>query len=114
MERSDKEESNAKCHICSNGLLYLEHRLYGNRCTFHAERVLRIDLIKFLIGCFYDWHIYQQLIRLREAKGEEGRVYLLGCLGVIGCVDINQVHTISKKKALLAELKACGRSDEGK
>lgn len=103
---SCKEESNAKCVECSGGLSHIEHMLYGNRCMFcQDEEIIIVGLIKFIIGCFYDWLIYQELIRIRASKGEEGRLFLLGCLGAIGYIDINQVKTVKTKAALIKELR---------
>lgn len=101
--REDVEESNAKCHVCSAGLTYIEHKLYGNRCVFCAEEPKNIKLIEFMQCCYYDWKIYQKLLKLRAYT--DGRMTLLGALGVIGLVDINQAKTVKQKRWLLKELK---------
>ncbi len=98
------EESNAKCHNCSGGLLYIEHLLYGNRCVFCADQERKVGLLIFLFNCLIDWFIYRQLLRIKALKGAEGRMWLLGCLGAIGYTDINQIKKIGAKIALLKEL----------
>ncbi len=117
------EESNAKCVECSGGLSYVEHMLYGNRCVFCAvdlkeigqrkyggkdwsfDKGVYISLFVFLVRCFYDYMIYKALIQRLKKKGPEGRHDLLGCLGVLGYIDINQVKRVKDKMALLKELR---------
>ncbi len=112
------EESNAKCNKCSSGLSAIEIKLYGNRCVFCAMNevaeqcipgqpipIENIGFLSFLIGCYYDLKIYRQLLRLFFLKGKDARMDLLGCLGIIGYTDINQVKKIQDKRALLKELR---------
>lgn len=99
------EESNAKCVDCSAGLSYLEHSLYGNRCVFCKKQdTLKINLFVFLARAYLDWIIYQRLVKILLAKGQEGKIYLCGCLGVFGFKDVNQVKTCKQKRLLINEL----------
>ncbi|TBR20249.1 hypothetical protein EPO66_00160 [bacterium] len=100
------EENNAKCNNCSSGLSYVEHMLYGNRCVFCVDQKKKINPFIFMLRCFMDWIIYRELLRISRDKGQEGRVYLLGCLGAIGYTDINQVKGVLTRLLLLKELMA--------
>lgn len=104
---SSCEESNAKCSACSSGLSTIEIMLYGNRCVFCKVGICNIGLIEFLRLCYYDWRIYQEL--LNRMNKDEARHDLLGCLGVLGYFDINQVKTIKAKRDLLKELREFGK-----
>jgi hypothetical protein len=101
------DELNAKCFSCSAGLSTVEIMLYGNRCVFCQVGVMQIGLIKFLVMCYYDWQIYQEL--LKHMNKTDARHDLLGCLGVLGYFDINQVKRICAKRALLRELRGLKR-----
>ena len=104
--RSETEEKNAKCHICSTGLSYLENLFYGNRCLFDAQKVQNVGLIPFLRMVVIDWQIYQALVLLKEKKGKEkGWELYIGCLGAIGYPDINDIKSITVKRELLKELR---------
>lgn len=103
MERIDIEESNAKCHYCSMGLMYVEHKLYGNRCHFCTERLKYISAVKFIKLAYYDWKIFNETRKLPQ--GEIGRCSYIGCLGMVGVIDVNQVDTVEKKRKFLKELR---------
>lgn len=103
LERYDIPESNAKCHSCSMGLMYVEHKLYGNRCHFCTEQLKYISAVKFIKLAYYDWKIFNETRKLPQ--GDTGRVAYIGCLGVIGVIDINQIDTVEKKKRFLKELR---------
>ena len=109
MQKSDAEESNAKCHLCGLGLTYLEHMFYGNRCVFCAAQgrpIVNISKGVFLLRCYYDWRIYQVICQLIDWRGEDdAKMCLLGALGVMGYTDINRVGTVPEKWRLLRELK---------
>jgi hypothetical protein len=51
-----------------------------------------------------DWIIYQRLVKILLVRGQDGKVYLCGCLGVFGFKDINQVKTCKQKRLLINEL----------
>ena len=105
MEMSDREESNAKCHQCSVGLTYAEHTLYGNRCVFCSFTFTRIGFSRFVANAVMDWLIYNAIVDLVILKGPDGRMDLLGALGVLGYTDINQVKTVWGKIRLWWELR---------
>ena len=99
--RSDVEERNARCNICSIELSIVENHLYGNRCTFCAPRIFNISLIQFLWHCYWEWRIYQRIQRLIKAKGkDDARLSLLGCMGAMGFMNINEVLLLEDKKQL--------------
>lgn len=103
---SDTEEKNAKCHICSTGLSYLENLFYGNRCLFDATKTQNVNLIQFLRMVIIDWQIYQALLLLKVRKGKKkGWELYIGCLGAIGYPDINDIKSVTVKRELLKELR---------
>jgi len=71
--------------------------------VFCKVGICNIRLLEFMLMCYYDWRIYQELLKRRNKQ--EARADLLGCLGVLGYFDINQVKKISAKCALLKELR---------
>jgi hypothetical protein len=115
MNRSDIEESNAKCHICGGGLLYPEHATYGNRCVFCADKPRQINLLTFLVHAYYDCRIYNILVdiskkqrRVTDEWGIEskpGRSVILAILGSVGAIDVNEVKSIAKKRKILKEIR---------
>lgn len=111
---SDQSEPNAKCCICGSGLLVIENMMFSNKCAFCAPTskeslpLSNIRLFEYLLYCWYDWLIYQQVIRLWKIKGnEEARMLYLGCLGAAGFSDINQAKDIPGKKRVLKEMRGC-------
>ena len=76
MEQQDIEEQNARCNICSRGLLPIEAFLYGNRCVFCTEPT-KISIFRWIIHSTVDYLIYLQMLRIKTlplvafCKGEE-------------------------------------------
>lgn len=104
--RSDSEEKNAKCHICSSGLSYIENLLYGNRCLFCVDKAFNLRFMAFLRMAVVDWRIYQVLTVLKVRKGRKKAWELyIGCLGVVGYPDINEIKSVTIKTQLLKELR---------
>jgi hypothetical protein len=105
MERSDVEEKNAKCNICSHGLSSIEAGLYGNRCYFHStsEGPFPPSMGVHIIRSALDLLIHREQRRLGARL--DGQMLFLGALAVLGYVDINQVLTARAKYALIRELK---------
>lgn len=116
MERLDIEERNARCNICAIELSIIEVLLYGNRCVFCAagDQIevlpLNIGLWEFLKQCFWEWKLYQAIIKLWKAKGkEESKMLLLGCMAEMGKININEIKTILDKKILYKLLRFYAR-----
>lgn len=106
--QSEYEPPNAQCNLCGLGLSYIENILYGNRCIFCAEYLAKkVKLIKFLHCAYYDWLIYQEMMKIKYKP--DGRVYYKACLSQARANDINQVRVIDDKKILLKELRGVNR-----
>ena len=106
------EESNAKCNLCYADLSIIENMLYGNRCMFCASNATEglplknIGLWQYLWLCYFDWLLYQEIVKLWVAKGqEEARLLLLGCLAEIGYTGITMIRSIKAKRKLCKRLK---------
>uniref|UniRef100_A0A6M3IJ41 Uncharacterized protein n=1 Tax=viral metagenome TaxID=1070528 RepID=A0A6M3IJ41_9ZZZZ len=107
LEHSDREERAAKCNICSRELGVVEILFYGNRCIFCIETgPVMISLISFMVFCYYDYKLYQEIYRLIKVYGhEEGHLLLLGAISELGEIDIAGVKSIKQKKGLLKILR---------
>ena len=108
LERLNIEERNAKCHICGIELSIIENLLFGNRCIFCASDFKNIGLIEYLAHCIQDWRIYQVITRLWKLKGkEDAKMLLLGCLSVMGKININEVQALRDKIKLYKLIRGC-------
>jgi len=106
MQRQDIEEKFAKCYVCANGLSYMDNLLYGNRCVFCVEKGKNMPLMQFLRLAYYDWRIYQVLMRLKSnGNGKDAWAQYMGALQVTGKTDINMLETVKDRKELLRELR---------
>ena len=101
MEHQDIEEQNARCNICSRGLLPIEAFLYGNRCVFCTEPT-RIGIFRWILHSTVDYLIYLQMLRIK--KFEDARFKFLGALSMFAR-DINEIKSIFTKLELLRELR---------
>lgn len=109
LQPDGREELNAKCNICGQGLGYAEIHLYGNRCVFCAEPLFRLSFPRMFIHCLYDWLIYVKMVRIcLRYTAEDARMRYLGALGCIGFVDVNRIRSIKDKRALIKELAKIG------
>jgi len=101
MEHQDIEEQNARCNICSRGLLPIEAFLYGNRCVFCTEPT-KISIFRWILHSTVDYLIYLQMLRIK--KFEDARFKFLGALSMFSR-DINEIKSIFTKLELLGELR---------
>lgn len=108
MERLDIEEKNARCNFCAIELSIIEVLLYGNRCVWCSSETLplyNMSLWEYWNQCFWDWKLYQAIVKLWKAKGkEDSKMLLLGCLAEMGKININEIRIVADKKILYKKI----------
>jgi hypothetical protein len=96
-------ETHAYCQSCSAGLSNVEFSLYGYKCMFCSSPdetlpLFNIYLRDYLLGCYYDWKIYQKQVKLWKIYGREtARKLLIGCLAEAGSNHVFELDIKHKK-----------------
>jgi hypothetical protein len=107
LQHSTREESNARCNVCSMGLSWVENYLYGNRCVLCAGTKQRMGLWRLIALVVMDWLIYRKILSF--SAHPDAKMTVIGSLGEIGYFDLNQIRSITEKVKFLRILHQCAK-----